>query len=127
MSPADLNRIAREFEAHKDSYTLAKGPSVSDPAYDPAHSDSEAPIIKLVNSSLPEDRFDFHMDGALSIIMLLEDVEEDLSPFRAVFVPHDNPEHAFDWEVKQFALHNAAYGTREYALRTSPQSLNDRN
>lgn len=41
----------------------------------------------------------------------LEDVEEFIPPFRAVFSPHDNPNLHTDIELKKQALKHAAAGT----------------
>ncbi|KAF8989974.1 hypothetical protein BDZ89DRAFT_1152137 [Hymenopellis radicata] len=37
----------------------------------------------------------------MSIIESLEDVEEFIPAFRAVFLPHGNPDDLFDWELKR--------------------------
>ncbi|KAG6817367.1 hypothetical protein H0H87_009554 [Tephrocybe sp. NHM501043] len=98
MDPLDLQRIQSEWEAHSDSYTLGK---------------AEGSPITMVNSSLPGNakvQHDLSL-GAYEVMELLEDVEDAIPPFRAVFSPHDNPNLPTDWELKDQALRHAAAGT----------------
>lgn len=103
MDPKDLQRIEREWEGHADSYTLgktAKGP------------------IDLVNATLPGNANVHHdlAEGAFQIMALLEDVEQFIPPFRAIFSPHDNPNLHTNFELKAKALRHAASGTCKYSL-----------
>ncbi|KAJ6629381.1 hypothetical protein B0H10DRAFT_2208785 [Mycena sp. CBHHK59/15] len=84
MDPRDLQAIQREWEAHKDSYTIGK------------FADEDG--ISMLNFTLPADeevRFTL-ATGAFQVIELLVDVERYIPPFRAVFSPHDNPNLATD-------------------------------
>lgn len=98
MDPKDLQNIETEWEGEADTYTIGKV--------------ADGPI-KLVNYTLPgqeEARFDL-AGGAFQIMELLEDVEEFIPPFRAIFSPHDNPNLHTDFELKTEALKHAAAGT----------------
>ncbi|RDB30050.1 Beta-1,2-xylosyltransferase 1 [Hypsizygus marmoreus] len=98
MNPKDLQEIEREWEGHADSYTIGKNAQGS---------------IQLVNYTLPgnEDVRSDLAGGAFQIMELLEDVEEFIPPFRAVFSPHDNPNLHTDYELRTEALKHAAAGT----------------
>ncbi|TFK34650.1 glycosyl transferase family 90-domain-containing protein [Crucibulum laeve] len=98
MDPNDLQEIQREWEGHADSFTVGKEANG---------------MISLVNYTLPGDedkRFQLSK-GAFEVMDLLEDVEEFIPPFRAVFSPHDNPNLHTDYELRNLALKAAATGT----------------
>jgi hypothetical protein len=100
MDPVDLNKIQKDLESHRDSYTIGK---------------SEYSGITMVASALPEPGPDspahFCIGQAKSIADILKDVSAFIPPFRAVFSPDDNPIMAIDWELKKQALEAAAAGT----------------
>lgn len=98
MNPLDLQDIEQEWEGHADSYTIGK--------------EANGPI-KIVNFTLPgNDQVQYDLKGgAFEIMELLEDVEEFIPPFRAVFSPHDNPNLHTDFELRTEALKHAAAGT----------------
>ncbi|KAK0496511.1 glycosyltransferase family 90 protein [Armillaria luteobubalina] len=97
VNPVDLTRIVSEWEGHKDSFTLGK---------------EEEHRVGLVNYTIHDPSFVDHVrSGAQMFSELLEDVDEFLSPFRAVFHPHDNPEHVTDWELREKMLEYARTGT----------------
>ncbi|KAG5653815.1 hypothetical protein H0H81_010283 [Sphagnurus paluster] len=111
MNPKDLQQIETEWEAHADSYTIGK--TTGEP-------------IKLVNYSLPgneHSQFDL-AGGAFQIMELLEDVEEFIPPFRAIFTPHDNPTLHTDFELQTQALKHAAAGTFLDMNNPPPVKLN---
>ncbi|KIY64389.1 glycosyltransferase family 90 protein [Cylindrobasidium torrendii FP15055 ss-10] len=111
VSPEDLNRIEQEFEGHFESFTLGKGPHPLDSLFIPGvHSPGDG-IIKIVNHTLREENRDHLLGGGIQVIATLVDVEHHLPPFRAPFLPHDNPDQVFDWELKQLMLKHAAAGT----------------
>jgi hypothetical protein len=98
MDPLDLQDIEQEWEAHADSYTIGKEASGR---------------LDLVNFTIPGNenvQFDLKR-GAFEIMELLEDVEQSIPPFRAVFSPHDNPNLHTDFELRTEALKHAAAGT----------------
>ncbi|KAG6918814.1 hypothetical protein DXG01_011566 [Tephrocybe rancida] len=98
MNPVDLQRMQSDWEGHSDSYTVGKTASSR---------------IALVNSSLPgNSKVEHELSlGAYDIMEILQDVEDAIPPFRAVFSPHDNPNLPTDWELKDQALKHAAAGT----------------
>lgn len=98
INPTDLQKIQRDWEAHADSYTVGK--------------DAPADSIVMVNYTLPGNAGVKHelAEGAFQIMELLEDVEDHIPPFRAVFSPHDNPNLPTDFELREMALDAAASG-----------------
>ncbi|KII83965.1 glycosyltransferase family 90 protein [Plicaturopsis crispa FD-325 SS-3] len=105
MDPRDLQRLVAEREAHVDSYTIGK---------------AAGSPIGFVNMTLPEDpeKRKALLSGAWGLLELLEDVQDFIPPFRAVFSPHDNPDLAIDYELKTMALEAAA--ARTYIDINSP-------
>jgi hypothetical protein len=98
MDPLDLQDIEYEWEGHEDSYTVGK--------------EANGPI-NIMNFTLPGNE-QAQVDlkgGAFEIMELLEEVEEFIPPFRAVFSPHDNPNLHTDFELMSQALKHAAAGT----------------
>ncbi|KAF9450836.1 glycosyltransferase family 90 protein [Macrolepiota fuliginosa MF-IS2] len=99
IHPRDLQAIQAEWEAHEDSYTLGKDTS-------------DAPI-DILNFTFGGDRPDekVHLlNPGFEVIELLEDIQEYIPPFRAVFSPHDNPNLFTDWELRDMAVKAAAQG-----------------
>jgi hypothetical protein len=99
MSTADLARIQSEWESHVDSYTIGK-----------IVHEGKAGKMSLLNMSLPHPNEERHrlLLGAWEIIEMLEDVEEFIPPFRAVFSPHDNPNLPFEYLLRTSAIEAAA-------------------
>ncbi|KAF7328025.1 SPX domain-containing protein [Mycena kentingensis (nom. inval.)] len=99
VDPLDLQATQREWEAHADSYTIGK--------------DFVDDSLSMLNFTLPENeavRFEL-AKGAFQMIELLDDVQRELPPFRAVFSPHDNPNLVTDYELRQKALDAAKRDT----------------
>ncbi|KAK0449629.1 glycosyl transferase family 90-domain-containing protein [Desarmillaria tabescens] len=97
VSPVDLIRIVSEWEGHDDTFTLGK---------------EEGHRIRLVNYTIRDPSTHDHiLSGTRMLSELLEDVDDFLPPFRAVFHPHDNPEHVTDWELREKMLEHARAGT----------------
>jgi hypothetical protein len=92
MDPNDLQRIQRDWEGHGDSVTIGK--------------DTLDELIDIKNYSLPTDDPSPNglAFGVHTIMDLLEDVEDLIPPFRAVFSPHDIPNLLRDYDFKQVAL-----------------------
>ncbi|KAF5381689.1 hypothetical protein D9615_005598 [Tricholomella constricta] len=112
MDPKDLQDIQSEREAHRDTYTIGK---------------TADGLIELLNFSLPgynEDQVEVLVAGAFQIMGLLQDVEEFIPPFRAIFSPHDNPSLPTDFELKEDALKHAAAGTFLDMSKPPPANLN---
>ncbi|KAJ7620973.1 glycosyl transferase family 90-domain-containing protein [Roridomyces roridus] len=106
VEPVALQKIQRDWEAHRDSYTLGK--------------DAQDDPIRMVNFTLPADE-DVRRElglGGFQIIELMKDVEREIPPFRAVFSPHDSPNLFVDYELKQRALDAASKG--EYIDLANP-------
>ena len=103
MDPLDLQDIEHEWEGHEDSYTIGK--------------QANGPI-GIVNFTLPgNEKVQYDLKGgAFEIMELLEDVEEFIPPFRAIFSPHDNPNLHTDFELRSQALKHAAAGTCLYNI-----------
>lgn len=110
MNPTDLQMIQRDWEAHADSYTVGK--------------DAQADSIVMLNYTLPGNTGVKHelAQGAFQIMELLEDVEEHIPPFRAVFSPHDNPNLPTDFELREMALDAAASGRCALSHSFSPKT-----
>lgn len=51
-----------------------------------------------------------HYDQAWDFVDMLEQVQDFIPPFRAVFSPHDNPNLHTDWESKTLMVRAAAAG-----------------
>ncbi|PBK80584.1 hypothetical protein ARMGADRAFT_949531 [Armillaria gallica] len=97
VNPIDLNRIVKEWEGHEDSFTLAK---------------EDGHRIGLVNYTIRNPDTHAHvLDGARMLGEMLEDANEFLPPFRAVFHPHSKPEHVTDWELRRNMSEHARAGT----------------
>ncbi|SJL16212.1 uncharacterized protein ARMOST_19731 [Armillaria ostoyae] len=97
VNPVDLARIVSEWEGHEDSFTLGK---------------EEGHRVRLVNYAIRDPNTHGHvLSGAQMLGELLEDVDEFLPPFHAVFHPHDNPEHVTDWELRDKMFEHARAGT----------------
>ncbi|KAK0215637.1 glycosyltransferase family 90 protein [Armillaria fumosa] len=80
IRPVDLNRIVREWEDHEDTFTLGK---------------EEGHRVGLARYTIRDPATYGHIvSGVQMFSEMLEDVDEFLPPFRAVFHPHDNPEHS---------------------------------
>lgn len=103
MDPADLQRLEYEWEGHGDTYTIGK---------------VDGSPIDIVNFTLPEgiDVQERLLQGGYEFIELLEEVQEFIPPFRAIFSPHDNPNLPLDYELKSMALEAAAAHTCESYL-----------
>lgn len=89
IEPSDLLQIRSELESKVDSYTIGK---------------EEGTPISVVNTSFQQGRYDQLIKGSVQIIELLQDVDDFLPPFRAVFSPHDGPNRLSDYAVKTAAL-----------------------
>lgn len=99
MDPKDLQETLSVWETHNDSYTIGKD-SYGDPL-----------SLKRTSFASGEDGDSPLAHGAHLIIDLMEEVEDLLPPFRAIFSPHDNPNLHVDYELKQQALEAARRGT----------------
>ncbi|KIJ63998.1 glycosyltransferase family 90 protein [Hydnomerulius pinastri MD-312] len=96
IKTVDLKAIQREWEDHRDSYTLAK---------------------KLPND--PNLRREL-LTGAYQMVELMEAVQHLLPPFRAVFSPHDNPNVFVAHALKAAAL-VAANSQTKIRMRDLPR------
>ncbi|KAL0959266.1 hypothetical protein HGRIS_014536 [Hohenbuehelia grisea] len=98
VNPIELQHIQRDWEASLETYTIGK----------------EGGPLSVLNSSFPSHFTQQHRDrlmgGAYEFIDLLKDIGEHLPPFRAVFSPHDNPNHLIDFELMSSALAAAEDG-----------------
>lgn len=94
MDPVDLRAIEQEWESHGDSFTIGK--------------DNPGDPISVLNYTLVGGAHLLAPSG--DFVRLLQDVEDYIPPFRAVFSPHDNPNLHTDWELKQMALQASREG-----------------
>ena len=97
LEPKDFSNLigyCKARESHMDSFTLAKS--------------GDGPITVSRTSFSHENPH--LLDGAYSVMNLLENVTEWIPPFRAVFTPHDNPDVLNHYELKQQAVAAAARG-----------------
>ncbi|KAK0482416.1 glycosyltransferase family 90 protein [Armillaria novae-zelandiae] len=103
IRPVDLNRIVREWEDHEDTFTLGK---------------EEGHRVGLARYAIRDPATHGHVVGGVQMFSeILEDVDELLPPFRAVFHPHDNPEHVTDWELREKMFEYARTGTHiDYSI-----------
>lgn len=104
IDPLDLQKIREELEARNGTVVVEKT--------------DQSPHIELVGRKLPPDSEERLTRIILKIILLLEDVEHYLPPFRAVFSPHDGPDMLTDYGVKSMALAAAANGSSKLFMIT---------
>lgn len=99
MEPSWLESIEAEQEQSEDLYTISK--------------DDTALKIALVFGKDATDLSEKDLPrGAADILALLQDVQQYLPKFRAVFSHLDNPDLTTDYGVKQALLNAAAGQTR---------------
>jgi hypothetical protein len=101
IRPDDLARMETEWEGHEDTYTIGKV------------KDGHINILNYTLKDGDETRINL-LNAGFEFIDLLEDVQDKIPPFRAVFSPHDNPNLPTDWELKEMALSAAARGKCEF-------------
>ncbi|KAF6762134.1 hypothetical protein DFP72DRAFT_878086 [Ephemerocybe angulata] len=91
VDPSHLRQVQRDWEAHADSYTIGK--------------EKLEDYLVILNYTLPEDENVKNelARGATMVIEILEEIEDYLRPFRAIFSPHDNPNLHSDWELREEA------------------------
>jgi len=77
-----------------------------------------SPHIEVVSHRLPSDSAKQLTQIIRDILLLVEDIEHHLPPFRAVFSPHDGPSMVSDYRVKSMALAAAANGSSKLCLLT---------
>lgn len=97
MNPTDLQRIQRGWEAHVDSFTVGK--------------DTFDEPISLKNHTFDDIGPNSLAKGAYELMDLLEEVQDSIPPFHAVFSPHDNPNLLTDRVFKNAAIRAAKEGT----------------
>ncbi|PPR01008.1 hypothetical protein CVT24_000589 [Panaeolus cyanescens] len=134
VDPVDLQATLAKQELHTDSFTIGKdswssrlnllnfsfngenGHMSNHPGFLSTGKDGSRPIIRRGN--LPESlskstqgpRYKQFLDGAFGLFDLLDEVEDYLPPFRAVFSPHDNPSLLRDWETMSEAADSIKRG-----------------
>lgn len=94
IDPLDFQKNREHLEAQDNTVVIAKT--------------DQSPIIEVIDYHLPEDSAKWLVGRIDNVLQLLEDVEEHLPPFRAVFSPHDNPSMLSDYGIKSMALEAAA-------------------
>lgn len=92
----DFQTNREQLEAQENTIVLAKTDQNS--------------FIEIVDYHLPQDATERLIGRIDNVLKLLQDVENDLPPFRAVFSPHDNPSMLSDYGIKSMALDAAAAG-----------------
>ncbi|THU98640.1 hypothetical protein K435DRAFT_818824 [Dendrothele bispora CBS 962.96] len=95
LDPMDLQQIHDELESKVDSYTLGK--------------ESNLDKIKVLRTSFHEGaNYEQLIHGSKGILDLLDDIQDELPPFRATFSPHDNPNRLNDYGVLSTVLQAAS-------------------
>ncbi|OJA20997.1 hypothetical protein AZE42_09122 [Rhizopogon vesiculosus] len=97
IDPLDLQKTREELEVKHEIVTVEKT--------------DKSPRIEVVDRRLPPDSEERLTRIIQNILILLDDVEHSLPPFRAVFSPHDGPNMLSDYGVKSMALAAAANGS----------------
>lgn len=102
VRPAELRRTQRDWEGQVDSFTVGR--------------DTVGEEFGPLNYTAPEDeRVKKQLaNGATLVMEVLEEVEDYLPPFRAVFSPYDNPNLPSDWELRKEAERAAKAGRCEF-------------
>ncbi|KAL4079990.1 glycosyltransferase family 90 protein [Scleroderma yunnanense] len=108
IKPTDLKKIQTEWEGHDDTYTLGK---------------EEGKPLRIIADKLPGDpaKRKNLLVGGHQMIHLLEDIQHHLSPFRAVFSPHDSAKVFINHAAKSLALKAAASG-KALGMKELPRS-----
>ncbi|KAG0702171.1 glycosyl transferase family 90-domain-containing protein [Suillus ampliporus] len=94
IDPLDFQTTREELEVQEQTVVIAKS--------------DQRPYIEVVDYHLPSDRAEELLKRIDNILLHLQDVEQFLPPFRAVFSPHDNPSMLSDYGIKARALEAAA-------------------
>ncbi|KAG2140698.1 glycosyl transferase family 90-domain-containing protein [Suillus clintonianus] len=97
IDPLDLQTTREHLEAQDNTVVIGKS--------------EQGSFIEVLDYHLPEDSAERLLGRIDHVLQLLQDVEEFLPPFRAVFSPHDNPSMLSDHGVKSMALDAAAART----------------
>ncbi|TFK42149.1 hypothetical protein BDQ12DRAFT_598807 [Crucibulum laeve] len=92
IDPVELQKVQEAQENVTDSFTLAKNAT------------GTVDLVKTAFSDPETWRQRGLLRGKDEILDLLRPVEELLSPFRAIFSPHDNPNLLSDYHVKKAAI-----------------------
>ncbi|KAG1729524.1 glycosyl transferase family 90-domain-containing protein [Suillus paluster] len=101
IDPLAIQKTREELEAQEHTVVIAKS--------------DESPHIEVVGYHLPPGSEEPLLKRIDNILRLLQDVEQFLPPFRAVFSPHDNPSMLSDYGVRSMAI--AAAATRSILKR----------
>ncbi|KAG2151174.1 glycosyl transferase family 90-domain-containing protein [Suillus bovinus] len=94
IDPLDFQKNIEELEAQENTVVIAKTDKSSS--------------VEVVGYRLPPDSVSRLISRIDNVLQLLQDIKDDLPPFRAVFSPHDNPSMLSDYGVKSMALDAAA-------------------
>ncbi|KAG6828633.1 hypothetical protein H0H92_007225 [Tricholoma furcatifolium] len=95
--PLDLQALQSKQELHTDTFTLGLNET------------DELDVLRLSFADSENNYNPYNLlTGARDIMELLEDVAQDLPPFRAVISPHDSPSLITDYQVRQMALDAAS-------------------
>jgi len=98
IDPVDLITSQRDWEAHRDSWTIGK--------------DHPNEPVTILNTSLPEGTIKDFIEWQISPQLLqMADLWRHVPPFHATFSPHDAPNERVEWEWKAAALDAAKRGT----------------
>ncbi|EGN94295.1 glycosyltransferase family 90 protein [Serpula lacrymans var. lacrymans S7.3] len=97
LDPLDLSAILTQLEVDEGVITIGKH-HPTDP-------------ITVFNTTLPENRQKLLTEMVSNVLEVVEGVQYDIPPFRAVFSPYDNPSMLSEYTVKAMALEAAAART----------------
>lgn len=98
IEPSELLDTQSELERKKDSYTIGK---------------TSTSGVAVVQTSFEDGRYNQLIVGSVKVIALLQEIEEFLPPFRAVFSPHDGPNLLSDYAVETATREAAAEKRRK--------------
>ncbi|KAG2068530.1 hypothetical protein BDR04DRAFT_770499 [Suillus decipiens] len=94
IDPLDFQKTREQLEALDQTVVVAKT--------------AQSPVIEVVDYHLPQPNGKDLVGRVENVLRLLQDVQDFMPPFRAVFSPHDNPAMLSDYGVKSMALDAAA-------------------
>jgi hypothetical protein len=109
IDPLDFQKNIEQLEAQENTVVIGKTDQNS--------------FIEVIDYHLPQDSAQRLLDRIDNVLKLLEDIEHDLPPFRAVFSPHDNPSMLSDYGIKSMALEAAAARSSMFFVTVALQRI----
>ncbi|KAG2070801.1 hypothetical protein BDR04DRAFT_579015 [Suillus decipiens] len=94
IDPLDFQKTREQLEALDQTVIVAKT--------------DQSPVIEVVDYHLPQQNAKDCVGRVENVLRLLQDVQDFMPPFHAVFSPHDNPAMLSYYGIKSMALDAAA-------------------